>query len=308
MDSSPEADSLFRSGFVSLVGRPNVGKSTLTNKLVGEKIAITSDKPQTTRNRIMGVVNLSGAQIVLMDTPGFHRPRHKLGEMMVRVAQSAMRDVEVIYFLVEATSPKPGPGDKYIAEFLQNVDIPIFMVINKIDEVYPDRLPEVIANYQELLPVAEIIPVSAIDGTNLDKLLAKTVTLLPEGPQYFPENVVTDQAENFLITELVREQVLNLTRDEVPHSVAVVVDEFEERDNGMLYVRAIIYVERESQKGIIVGDQGFMIKQIGLQARSEIERIMGIPVYLDLWVKVKREWRNKEMLLQNFGYTLPDDK
>ncbi len=308
MDSSPEADSLFRSGFVSLVGRPNVGKSTLTNRLVGEKIAITSDKPQTTRNRIMGVVNLSGAQIVLMDTPGFHRPRHKLGEMMVRVAQSAMRDVEVIYFLVEATSPKPGPGDKYIAEFLQNTDIPIFMVMNKIDEVYPDRLPEVIANYQELLPVTEIIPVSAIEGTNLDTLLAKTITLLPEGPQYFPENVVTDQAEHFLITELVREQVLNLTRDEVPHSVAVVVDEFEERDNGMLYVRAIIYVERESQKGIIVGDKGFMIKEIGLQARSEIERIMGIPVYLDLWVKVKREWRNKEMLLQNFGYTLPDDK
>jgi len=295
------SDESFRSGLIAIIGRPNVGKSTLINRLVGQKVAIISDKPQTTRNRIMGVVNGSGYQLVFLDTPGIHKPQDRLGEVMVETASRSLEEVELILFLVEANH-KPGGGDRYIARPLAEVDTPIILVVNKLDRVSGDRLAARLVEYSELLEADEVIPISALTGDNVDRLQELVIDYLPEGPQYFPDGMITDRPEGFIIAELVREQVLALTREEVPHSVGVVVDDMAERDNGMLYVRAIIYVERSSQRGILIGRSGSMLKEIGKKSRAEIETLFGSDCYLDLWVKVRRDWRNREPELRRMGY------
>jgi GTP-binding protein Era len=292
----------FRSGFVALVGRPNVGKSTLLNKFLGEKLAIMSDKPQTTRNKIQAVLNVEGAQIIFIDTPGIHKPKHKLGEFMVRVAQNALHEVDVILFLTEANQPPAGPGDRYIIDQLKETETPVILVLNKIDLVAKHDLLPLIDAYRGLMDFTGIVPVSALDGDNLDQLREEITRHLPEGPQYYPDDMITDQPERVIMAELIREQVLHLTRDEIPHSVAVDIEEVKTRPNDTVYVHAVIYTERDSQKGIIVGKSGQMIGRIGANARREIENLLGSKVYLELFVKVSRDWRNKEKTLRNLGY------
>jgi len=291
----------FRSGFAAIVGRPNVGKSTLLNKVVGQKIAIMSDKPQTTRNKIRSVLTREDAQVVFIDTPGIHKPQHKLGELMVEAARSAFNEVDVILFVVEATSP-PGGGDRFIMEQLRGVKTPVFLVINKMDLVEKDALLPLIAQFRAELDFAEVIPVSAATGENVDRMLDVLVQRLPEGPQYYPGDMITDQPERFVMAELVREKVLHLTREEIPHAIAVEVEEVRERGKDTVFVKANIYVERDSQKGIIVGKGGQMLKKIGQLARADIENLLGSKVFLDLWVKVKKDWRNRENFLRNFGF------
>lgn len=292
----------FYSGFAALVGRPNVGKSTLLNKFLGEKLAIMSDKPQTTRNKIQAVLNVAGAQIIFIDTPGIHKPKHKLGEFMVRVAQNVLHEVDVILFLVEANQPPAGPGDRYIIEQLKETKTPVILVLNKIDQVAKQDLLPLIEAYRGLMDFTGVVPVSALSGENLEQLQAEIIHHLPEGPQYYPEDMITDQPERFIMAELIREQMLHLTRDEVPHSVAVDVEEVKTRPNETVYVRATIYVERDSQKRIIVGKAGQMIGKIGANARREIENLLGSKVFLELFVKVSKDWRNKERTLRDLGY------
>ncbi|HEX3033499.1 MAG TPA: GTPase Era [Bacillota bacterium] len=291
----------YHSGFAAIIGRPNVGKSTLMNHLLGQKLAIMSDKAQTTRNKIRCVLTREDAQVVFIDTPGIHKPKHRLGEILVETATSALREVDVILFLVEATSD-PGPGDQYIMDMLQQVKTPVFLVINKVDLVNKEALLPLIAKYQQKMEFAQVIPLSALQGENTDSLVQALVAELPEGPQYYPADMVTDHPERFIMGELIREKVLHLTSEEIPHSVAVEIEEVKERDNGKVYVAATIYVERDSQKGILVGKNGSMSKKIGQLARSDIENLLGSKVYLDLWVKVKKDWRNREGVLKGFGY------
>ncbi|MFD2171090.1 GTPase Era [Tumebacillus lipolyticus] len=293
-----------RSGFVAIVGRPNVGKSTLMNYMVGQKVAITADKPQTTRNRIHGVVTHERGQIIFMDTPGIHKPKHRLGEHMVKVAVQTLREVEAVLFLVDATMQK-GAGDEYIIEILKSVkDTPIFLVINKIDLIEKEKLLKIISSYKDEFPFAEIIPISAMAGDNVERLRDLILDLLPEGPYYYPPDQVTDHPERFIVAELIREKVLRLTREEVPHSVAVEVEQMQAKeDRNMLYIHAAIYTERDSQKAIIIGKQGSVLKKVGQMARTDIERLLGSKVYLELWVKVKADWRNREHMLRNFGFT-----
>ena len=293
-----------RSGFVAIVGRPNVGKSTLMNYMIGQKIAIMSDKPQTTRNRIHGVLTNERGQIIFMDTPGIHKPKHRLGEQMVKTAVQTLDGVEAALFIVDATMPK-GAGDEYIIELLKKVkDTPVFLLINKIDLIEKQQLFEIINSYKDAYDFAEIIPISAKSGDNVDALLDRLMELLPEGPQYYPADMVTDHPERFIVAELIREKVLHLTREEVPHSVAVEVEQMQLReDKNMLVIHAAIYTERDSQKAIIIGKSGALLKQIGQRARYDIERLLGSKVYLELWVKVKADWRNREHMLRNFGFT-----
>jgi len=291
----------FKSGFVAIVGRTNVGKSTLLNALLGKKLAIMSEKPQTTRNKILGVLNRPGAQIIFLDTPGFHKPKHRLGEHLVQVATKTLREVDAVLFLVEALEP-PGPGDEYVIRELKELKTPVLLVINKIDLVKKEELIPLIEIYSRRSIFAEIVPVSAKKGENLDRLVEVLVSYLPEGPRYYPEDMVTDRPESFIMAELIREKVLLLTSQEVPHAVAVVVEETEERPSGVLAVRAVIYTERESQKGILIGKGGQMLKKIGQLAREEIEALFGTKVYLELWVKVREDWRNRENFLVSFGY------
>lgn len=291
----------YHSGFAAIIGRPNVGKSTLLNHLVGQKVAIMSDKPQTTRNKIRCVLTREDAQVVFIDTPGIHKPKHRLGEIMVESAISALREVDIILFLVEATSP-PGPGDRFIIENLKQVKTPVFLVINKVDLVAKEELFPLIARYQGEMNFAEIIPLSALQGDNTSRLVELLVKNLPEGPQYYPEDMVTDHPERFVVAELIREKVLHLTNEEIPHAIAVDIEEMKERENGKVYILATIYVERESQKGILVGKGGAMSKKIGQLARSDIENLLGSKVFLELWVKVKKDWRNREGVLRSFGY------
>jgi len=291
----------FKSGFVAIVGRTNVGKSTLLNALLGRKLAIMSEKPQTTRNKILGVLNRPGAQIIFLDTPGFHKPKHRLGEHLVQVATKTLREVDAVLFLVEALEP-PGPGDEYVIRELKELKTPVLLVINKIDLVKKEELIPLIEIYSRRGIFAEIVPVSAKKGENLDRLVEVLVSYLPEGPRYYPEDMVTDRPESFIMAELIREKVLLLTSQEVPHAVAVVVEETEERPSGVLAVRAVIYTERESQKGILIGKGGQMLKKIGQLAREEIEALFGTKVYLELWVKVREDWRNRENFLVSFGY------
>lgn len=295
-------EQIHKSGFVSLIGRPNVGKSTLMNHIVGQKVAIMSDKPQTTRNKIQGVYTSADGQIVFLDTPGIHKPKSKLGDWMVKKAQETLGEVDLILFLVDAAEGM-GPGDRWIIQLLENVCTPVFLVVNKIDRVHPDDLLPLIDAYRELFSFAEVVPISARNGNNTGTLVRLIMERLPEGPAYYPSDQVTDHPERFIVSELIREKVLLLTHEEVPHSVAVVIEMMKERDHGkMVDVTATIYTERKSQKGILIGKQGAMLKEVGRQARQDIEKLFGSRVYLDLWVKVKKDWRNEEHLLREFGY------
>ena len=290
------------SGFAAIVGRPNVGKSTLTNHLIGEKIAIMSDRPQTTRNKIMCIMNTDNAQIMFLDTPGIHKPHHKLGEYMVRTAESTLKEVDVILFVVDA-SEKRGAGEEYITELLQKVKTPVILVVNKIDKLQDkDKLFRIIDSYSKTYDFAAIVPVSALEDEEFPGLVAEITKHLPEGPVYFPDDMITDQPERVIAAEMIREKILLLTRDEIPHSIAVEVEEFKERDNDDVYIRATIFVERDSQKGIVIGAKGSLLKKIGQQARADIEGLLGCKVFLDLWVKVKADWRNKDKALKQFGY------
>lgn len=290
-----------KSGFVAIIGRPNVGKSTLLNRIVGQKIAIMSDKAQTTRNKIQGIYTTPEAQIVFIDTPGIHKPKHRLGDFMVETAYSALREVDATLFMVSADQ-KRGKGDDFIIEKLKVMNSPVYLVINKIDKVHPDKLLEIIEDYSQQLTFAEVIPISATEGNNVEQLMKLLVTQLPEGPQYFPEDQLTDHPEYFIVSELIREKVLLLTRDEVPHSVAVVVDSMKRNENDKVHIQATIIIERDSQKGIVIGKGGKMLKQIGVKARQDIEYLLDDKVYLELWVKVQKDWRDKKVYLQDFGY------
>lgn len=295
----------FRSGFAALVGRPNVGKSTIINHLIGQKIAITSDKPQTTRNKIRCILTTDEMQAIFLDTPGIHKPQHKLGEYMVKTAQSAFGEVDVILFVVEADGGLGG-GDQFIMEHLKGIKTPVILVINKIDLINKEELFPLILKFQKEMEFAEVIPVSALEGDNTDRLLSVLAKYLPEGPKYYPEDMITDHPEKFIVAELVREKVLHLTREEIPHAIAVEIEEMKERNNNMVFIRGIIYTERDSQKGIIVGKDGQMLKKIGQLARGDIENLLGSKVFLELWVKVKKDWRNKEGFLKNFGFVQRD--
>ena len=290
----------YKSGFVAVIGRPNVGKSTLINHIIGQKIAIMSDKPQTTRSRIQCIFNTEDMQIIFLDTPGIHKPKYKLGEYMLKAAEGTLKEVDAIFFVIDATE-KFGGGEKYIIERLNSTTKPVILVVNKIDLIAREQSLPIIAGYSQKYNFAAIVPISALDGTNVNQLIDETKKYLPAGPKYYPDDMVTDQPERLIIAELVREKILNLTDDEVPHSIAVDVDEMAKRNNGDNYIRATIYVERDSQKGILIGKKGSMLKNIGELARPDIEMLLGTKVYLDLWVKVKKNWRNSVGAINDFG-------
>ena len=290
-----------KSGFIAVIGRPNVGKSTLINSLIGQKIAIMSDKPQTTRNRILCILTQPDAQVVFLDTPGVHKPMKKLGEYMESAVEGTLQEVDAVLFVVDAAE-KPGPGERYIVERLSKTKQPVILVVNKIDTLEREAVLPAIDVYSKLYDFAGVVPISAREKINIDDLLGETKKYLPDGPQYYPDDMVTDQPERLIAAELVREKVLGLTRDEVPHAVAVDVDEMKTRPKGDVYIRATIYVERDSQKGIIIGSRGAMLKEIGRLARHDIEALLGSKVYLDLWVKVSKDWRNREAVLKSLGF------
>lgn len=296
-----EISNSYKSGFVAVIGRPNVGKSTLLNQLVGQKIAIVSDTPQTTRNRILGILTLPDAQILFLDTPGIHKPKHKLGEYMVKSAQESLREVDLILF-VSDVSESFGAGERFILDMLQTETAPVVLVLNKIDLLPKEKLLPIIQKYAGLHKFAAVVPISAATGENTQGLLEEIKANLNEGPQYYPEDEITDQPERVVAAELIREKIFRLTRDEIPHSTAVEVEEMKTRDNGDVFLRATIYVERDSQKGIVIGAGGAMLKEVGRQARLEMENIFGSRFFVDLWVKVKKDWRNKEGSLRMFGY------
>ena len=296
----------FKSGFVSIVGRPNVGKSTFLNQVLGKKIAIMSDKPQTTRNKIQGVITENDSQTIFIDTPGIHKPKHKLGEFMTDLAIGTLNEVDLVMFMVNATE-KFGRGDEFIVEELKKVKQPVFLILNKIDMLTKEQLLHVITSFESEYEFAGIIPISALTGENVDRLLTVIKDHLPEGPQFYPTDHITDHPERFIISELVREKVLHLTHEEVPHSVAVVIDKIEKVENkNVIDVMATIVVERPSQKGILIGKNGKMLKQIGVLARKDIEALLGTKIYLELWVKVQKDWRNKKLYLNDFGYNETD--
>ena len=291
----------FRSGFVALIGRPNAGKSTLMNKLVGQKVAIMSDKPQTTRNRIMGIVNGEDNQMIFIDTPGIHKPRHQLGEIMVKAAESTFSEVDVIVWVVDVTK-ELGGGDEYIAERLSKIKTPVILALNKIDLISKGKLLLALVKFNELREFAAVVPISALSGENLIGLTGELTSCLPKGPRYFPEDMVTDQPERLIMAELIREKALQMTREEIPHAIGVDMEEIVTRPNGDVFVRGVIYVERDSQKGILIGVKGSMLKEIGQQARADMEALLGSKVFLDLWVKVKKDWRNSPKSLLEMGY------
>ena len=294
----------FKSGFVALIGRPNVGKSTLLNYLVGQKVAIMSPQPQTTRNKISGIYTDDQEQIVFIDTPGIHKPKNKLDDFMDKSSYSALDEVDVVLFMVE---PEPaGKGDQNIAELLKKIKKPVFLVINKIDKVHPDELLSIIDSYKNLGDFAEIVPISASQGNNVSELIKTIAKYLPEGPQFYDADQLTDRPEYFIVAELIREQVLKLTHEEVPHATAVVVDRMRDHEGGKLQVEATIYVERPGQKGIIIGKKGQMLKQIGIAARQEIEALLGEKVNLRLWVKVQKNWRSDPAFLKSIGYNVKE--
>lgn len=291
----------FHSGYVAISGRPNVGKSTLLNAILGQKIAIVTPKPQTTRNRITGIKNLPDAQIIFIDTPGIHKPRHKLGETMVRTAVNALSEVDVVLYMVEPKEPVK--GEHAIREMLGKIHTPVFLIINKIDSVRKTELLPVIQRFEKLSPFQEIIPVSALKHDGIDILLRKITACLPLGPRYYPDDLITDQIERFMVSETIREKIMEMTEEEIPHSVAVEVVQWKERDDGLIAISCNIYVERESQKAIIIGKRGEMLKAAGSAARIDIEKLLNAKVFLEIWVKVKKHWRNDAQLLKEFGYT-----
>ena len=297
----------FKSGFVAIVGRPNVGKSTFMNRVLGQKIAIMSDKAQTTRNKIQGVYTQDDAQIVFLDTPGIHKPKHELGNFMVESAYSALKEIDAVLFMVNANE-KRGPGDDFIIEKLKNVKAPIFLVVNKIDLESPDELIERIDRYKDTINFEKVIPISALEGNNVETLMSELVATLPEGPQYYPSDQVTDHPEYFIVSELIREKILQLTQEEIPHSVAVTVDKMQRDEYDKVHVYANIIVERSSQKGMVIGKGGKLLKEVGIRARKDIEALLGNKVYLELWVKVDKDWRKKKSHIEDMGYRTSDYK
>ncbi|MCW6664178.1 GTPase Era [Aerococcaceae bacterium NML191219] len=295
----------FKSGFVAIIGRPNVGKSTLLNRFVGQKIAIMSDKAQTTRNKIQGVLTDEDAQLVFIDTPGIHKPKHALGDFMVNTAYSALKGVDAILVVVNAAE-KIGPGDRTVLERVKNVSVPVFLLVNKIDVVSPDDVLPIIESYTNNYQFDQVFPISALQGNNVPELIATLKDTMPEGPQYYPANQVMDHPEYFVVAEFIREKILLLTKEEIPHSVAVQVQSMQRNENDKIEVQATIIVERKSQKGIIIGAGGQMIKKIGQLARRDIEALLDDKVYLDLWVKVQKNWRDRQTNLNDFGYK-PDN-
>ncbi|MGM0844204.1 MAG: GTPase Era [Bacillota bacterium] len=299
---SNQDQQVYKSGFISIIGRPNVGKSTFLNQVIGQKIAIMSDKPQTTRNKVQGVYTTNDSQMIFIDTPGIHKPKHKLGDFMMKIAQNTLREVDVVLFMINAEEGY-GRGDEFIIEKLKGVKTPVFLVLNKIDQLHPDDLLPLIKQYSALHDFAAIVPISALEGNNVETLVSEIRKILPEGPQYYPADQVTDHPERFIVSELIREKALHLTREEIPHSLAVVIDKISTRGDGtVIDVMATIVVERDSQKGIIIGKQGSMLKEIGKRARVDIENLLGTKVYLELWVKVQKDWRNKLSNLRDFGF------
>ncbi len=291
----------FKSGFVTIIGRPNVGKSTLMNRLIGQKIAITSNKPQTTRNRIQTVyTDMDKGQIIFLDTPGIHKAKNKLGEYMVNVAEKTLNEVDVILWLVEPSN-FIGAGEQHIIEQLKKVNTPVILIINKIDTVERDEVFEFIDTYRKVYDFAEIIPTSALRGNNTDDIIDSIFKYLTYGPQYYDEDTITDQPERAICAEIIREKALHALSDEIPHGIAVGIDQMKER-KGIIDIDATIVCERDSHKGIIIGKQGAMLKKIGTNARYEMERLLDTKVNLKLWVKVKKDWRDSDFLIKNFGY------
>ncbi|PTQ84267.1 GTP-binding protein Era [Trichococcus patagoniensis] len=295
----------FKSGFVSIIGRPNVGKSTLLNRIVGQKVAIMSDVPQTTRNKIQGVVTSDDSQIVFIDTPGIHKPQTRLNDFMLKSAYSTFNEVDLVLFMVNAAE-KRGAGDNFILEKLKNLRTPKFLIINKIDQVKPEELLKIIMDYTSDNEFNEVVPISAIQGNNVDEMMITIKKYMPEGPQFYPDDQVTDHPEYFVVSEFIREKILQLTKEEVPHSVAVVVESMKRNEDDKVHVHATIIVDRVSQKGIIIGKGGKMLKEIGVRARRDIEAMLGDKIYLELWVKVQKDWRDKQSYLQDYGYRQKD--
>jgi GTP-binding protein Era len=292
----------YRSGFISIIGRPNVGKSTLLNHLLGQKVSIISDKPQTTRNRIVGVKTLPEGQMVFFDTPGIHKAKSRLNQRMVQTAIGSLQEVDLIFFMIEP-DPEPGEGDRFIAEHLQQIKTPKILIINKIDLVKKDRLIPLLSYYSDKSQFSEIIPISALTGENIDRLVPTALSYLPEGEPFFPEDLVTDQPVRFLAAEIIREKVFQKTHEEIPYAVAVHIDTFkEEEEKNLITIQATLFVERDSQKGILIGQKGQMLKQIGKEAREELEALLGARVFMELWVKVKKGWSKNEAFLTEMGY------
>lgn len=295
------SETQFRSGFVAIIGRPNVGKSTLLNRMLGEKVVITSDKPQTTRNRVQGILNRPGAQIVFIDTPGLHPARSRLNRYMMEAALSSVKGVDAVLLMVEATQLAGGKDD-LMMEVLGQIGVPVILAINKIDLVEKEKLLEGIAKFAQLHPFKEIVPISAATGSGVELLVDLVAGLLPEGDPYFPDDILTDLPERFIVAEMIREKVFRLTRDEIPYSVAVTVESFKERPDGLISIAANILVEKDSQKGIIIGRKGEMLKRIGTNARKDIERLLDARVFLELFVKVSSDWREDRRMLKELGY------
>ncbi|MBQ9119092.1 MAG: GTPase Era [Lachnospiraceae bacterium] len=292
----------YKSGFVALIGRPNVGKSTLMNLLIGQKIAITSNKPQTTRNRIQTVYTEERGQIIFLDTPGIHKAKNKLGEFMVNVAERTLNEVDVVLWLVEPTN-YVGAGEQMIAEKLKKCGTPVVLVINKIDTVKKEEILQFITTYKDLLDFAEIVPVSALKAENTDSLVDVIFQYLPEGPMYYDEDTVTDQPERQIVAEIIREKALRLLKDEIPHGIAIEIDRMKDRPSGDITdIEATIICERDSHKGIIIGKQGSMLKKIGTQARVSMENLLDRKVNLKIWVKIRKDWRDNDVMIKNFGY------
>ncbi len=295
-------DAKFKSGFATLIGRPNVGKSTLMNHLIGQKIAITSNKPQTTRNRIQTVYTSKKGQIVFLDTPGIHKAKNKLGEYMVNVAEQTLKEVDVVLWLVEPTS-FIGKGELHIAEQLKKANVPVILIMNKIDMVAKEKLPEYMENYRKIYDFEEVIPVCALRGVNMEKVISAIFRFLPYGPKFYDDETITDQPQRQIVAEMIREKALRCLDEEIPHGIAVAIDRMKERSDGkMIDIDATIICEKDSHKGIIIGKGGAMLRRIGSQARMEIEKMMEMKVNLQLWVKVKKDWRDSDFMIKNFGY------
>lgn len=295
----------YKSGFVAIVGRPNVGKSTFLNRVIGQKIAIMSNTAQTTRNKIQGIYTTDAAQIVFIDTPGVHKPKTELGDYMVKSALSALNEVDAILFMINAAE-KRGAGDNFIIDRLKNAKAPVYLLINKIDQIHPDDLLTVMDQYKKALPWKAVYPISALEGNNVDDFLGDLVDQMPHGPQYYPDDQLTDHPERFVVSELIREKIFMLTREEVPHSVAVEIESMKTQKNDQVRIEATIIVERPTQKGIMIGKGGSMLKKIGTLARQDIEHLLGSSVYLQLFVKVQPGWRDKSNLLKSYGYRKSD--
>lgn len=292
---------MFKSGFVTIVGRPNVGKSTLLNEIMGEKLSIVSNKPQTTRNNIQTILTGDDYQIVFVDTPGIHKPKHKLGEYMVNSAKDSIKEVDLVLFLINPDE-EIGRGDKFIIETLKNQKAPVFLVVNKIDEFTQERVAKTLQMYSSEFNFKEIIPISALKGKNVDRLVELMVKEMPEGPKYYPDDMITDVQEKFVVSEIVREKALRTLREEIPHGIAVDVIQMKQSPNGTYHIEVDMICEKDSHKGIIIGKNGQSLKKIGETARYEIERFLRAKVNIKIWVKVRKEWRDNQNLLKELGY------